>query len=304
MSPAAATPSLRHPRHWPMWCGLAVFWLLARVQWNVQTALAGVLGWTCYHLLPVRRRVARRNLELCFPEKSPAEIRRLTRAHYGALALGLFETCAAWWAPARRLPAHEIAGLDHLTHARAGGRGVLLLTAHFTTLELCGRMLNETERFGCLYRDPNNPVLADLMHRRRARSMSVAVHFDDLRGLIRALKGGEVIWYAPDQARRLKLSALLPFFGVPAVTSTATSRIAALTGAAVVPYFGRRRADGSYLLTILPALDNFPTADAEADALRINRLIEEYVHLAPEQYLWVHKRFKARGPDLPDAYGR
>jgi hypothetical protein len=190
--------------------------------------------------------------------KDEREIRRLGRAHFGALALGVFETCAAWWAPRRRLPAHEITGLEHLAAARAGGRGVLLLTAHFTTLEMCGRLFNEARKFGCLYRDPNNPVVAHMMRRSRERRMSVAVHFDDLRGLIRALKTGEIIWYAPDQARRLKLSAVLPFFGVPAVTSTATSRIAAMTGAAVVPYFGRRRPDGSYLLTILPALDHFP----------------------------------------------
>jgi KDO2-lipid IV(A) lauroyltransferase len=140
------------------------------------------------------------------------------------------------------------------------------------------------------------------MREPRERRMAVAVHFDDLRGLMRALKDGHVIWYAPDQARRLKLSALLPFFGVPSVTSTATARIAAMTGAAVVPYFGKRRADGSYLLTILPALENFPSADAEADAVRVNRLIEDAVRAAPEQYFWVHKRFKARGPDLPDVY--
>ncbi len=285
-----------------MWAGVALFRLLARLPWRAQRALAAVLAWLWWRVVPVRRHVALVNLRLCFPEKSAREIRQLARAHFSALALGLFETCAAWWAPRRRLPPHEITGLGHLAAARARGHGVLLLTAHFTTLEICGRLLNETQRFGCLYRDPNNPVIADQMRRQRERGMAVAIHFDDLRGLVRALKAGAVIWYAPDQARRLKLSAVLPFFGVPAVTSTATGRIAAMTGAAVVPYFGRRRADGSYLLTILPALENFPTADAEADAMRVNLLIEEHVRLAPEQYFWVHKRFKARGPEHPDAY--
>lgn len=285
-----------------MWAGVALFWLLACLPWCAQRALAAALAWLWWHVIPIRREVALVNLRLCFPEKSETEIRRLARAHFGALALGLFETCSAWWLPVKRLPPHEIIGLENLAAARARGRGVLLLTAHFTTLEMCGRLLLEAAPLGCLYRDPNNPVVADLMRRQRARRMSVSVHFDDLRGLVRALKAGHVIWYAPDQARKLKLSALLPFFGVPAITSTATGRIAEMTGATVVPYFGRRRADGSYLLTILPALENFPTADAEADAAHINRLIEEHVRLAPEQYFWVHKRFKARGPDLPDVY--
>jgi KDO2-lipid IV(A) lauroyltransferase len=285
-----------------MWAAVGLFWLLSHLPWRLQRGLAAGFAWLWWHVIPIRREVALVNLRLCFPEKSEPEIRRLARAHFSALALGVFETCAAWWAPRRRLPPHEITGLDHLAAARAGGRGVLLLTAHFTTLEICGRLFNESQKFGCLYRDPNNPVVASMMRRRRERSMSVAVHFDDLRGLIRALKAGEIIWYAPDQARRLKLSAILPFFGVPAVTSTATSRIAALTGAAVVPYFGHRRPDGSYLLTILPALENFPTADVEADALRINRLVEKSVRLAPEQYFWVHKRFKARGPEHAEVY--
>ncbi len=297
-------PALSHPRHWPMRAGIALFRVLSRLPWGAQKILAAVLGWLWWHVIPVRRRVALINVRLCFPEKSEADLRHLARAHFHALALGVFETCLAWWAPARRLPPHEITGMEHLAAARARGRGVLLLTAHFSTLELCGRMLNERGRFGCLYRDPNNPVLAEVMRGQRERRMSVAVHFDDLRGLVRALKDGHVIWYAPDQARKLKLSALLPFFGVPAITSTATGRIAAMTGAAVVPYFGIRRPDGSYQLTILPALENFPTPDAEADALRVNHLIEEAVRAAPEQYFWVHKRFKARGPDLPDVYAR
>ncbi len=301
---SAGEPNLSHPRHWPMWAGVGLFWLLSHLPWWMQRGLAAGCAWFWWHVVPVRRRVALINLRLCFPEKDEREIRRLGRAHFGALALGVFETCAAWWAPRRRLPAHEITGLEHLAAARAGGRGVLLLTAHFTTLEMCGRLFNETRKFGCLYRDPNNPVVAHMMRRSRERRMSVAVHFDDLRGLIRALKTGEIIWYAPDQARRLKLSAVLPFFGVPAVTSTATSRIAAMTGAAVVPYFGRRRPDGSYLLTILPALDHFPTTDPEADAMRINHLIEEQVRLAPEQYFWVHRRFKARGPEHAEVYAQ
>jgi KDO2-lipid IV(A) lauroyltransferase len=214
----------------------------------------------------------------------------------------LFETTAAWWSPFASLPAYRLTGREHLLAAQAHGRGVILLTAHFTTLELCGRYLTHELPVGCLYRDPNNPAVALAMRRHRERIASIAVHFDDLKGLIRALRAGHAIWYAPDQGKRSKSSEILPFFGVPAITNTATSKLAALTGAPVVPYFARRERDGTYTLTLLPALENFPTADAAADAVRVNRLIEDNICLAPEQYFWVHKRFKARGPGFPQVY--
>ena len=292
------------PQYWPAWAGLGLFRLLNRLPWRVQGACARGLGWFAYHVVPVRRRVVLINLRLCFPERSEREIRALARAHYGALALGLFETCAAWWHDARRLPPHRIEGREHLERAVALGRGVIVLTAHVTPLEMCGRIMTENFRFGCLYRDPNNPVVAAQMRRRRESGVAIAVHFDDLKGLIRALRAGHAIWYAPDQGKRTKQTEILPFFGVPAITNTATPKLAELTGAPVVPYFGRREPDGSYTLSILPPLEDFPTADAAADAIRINRLIEEQVRRAPEQYFWIHRRFKARGEGYPDVYAR
>ncbi|MDB6116095.1 MAG: lipid biosynthesis lauroyl (or palmitoleoyl) acyltransferase, partial [Lacunisphaera sp.] len=264
--------------------------------------LARGLGWVTYHFIRIRRHVVLTNLRLCFPEKTEAEVRALARAHYESLALGLFEVTAGWWAKPRDLPPHRIIGLPHLQAALGKGQGALLLTAHFTTLEIGGRLMSESHPMGGLYRDPNNPVIAHLMRGQRARHLSPAVHFDDLRGLVRGLRGNAAIWYAPDQGKRTKSSEILPFFGVPAITNTATSKIAEMTGCAVVPFFAQREADHSYTLTILPALENFPTADAAADAIRINRLIEQHIRLAPEQYFWVHKRFKARGPGYPEVY--
>lgn len=290
------------PQYWPAWLGLGCIRLADQLPWPEKRLLARGLGWLAFHVIRIRRRVVFANLRLCFPEKSPREIHALARAHYDALALGLFEVCAGWWAPPAGLPTHRVVGLEHLQRALARGHGALLLTAHFTTLEISGRLMSEAHRMGGLYRDPNHPVVAHLMRGQRARHMSPAVHFDDLRGLVRALRGNSAIWYAPDQGKRSKSSEILPFFGVPAITNTATSKIAAMTGAAVVPFFAKREADHSYTLTLLPPLENFPTADAAADAVRINRLIEEHVRLAPEQYFWVHRRFKARGPGYPEVY--
>jgi KDO2-lipid IV(A) lauroyltransferase len=285
-----------------MWAAVGLLWLLNKLPWPEKRLLARILGAFVFHVVGIRRRVVFTNLSLCFPEKSLKEITALARAHYDALALGIFEVCAGWWASPQDLPPVRITGLEHLEAARARGHGVLLLTAHFTTLEISGRLMAEAHPMGGLYRDPNNPVVAHLMRGQRERHMSVAVHFDDLRGLVRALRANHAIWYAPDQGKRTKSSEILPFFGVPAITNTATSKIAEMTGCAVVPFFAKREADLSYSLTILPALDHFPTADAAADAVRINQLIEHHVRLAPEQYFWVHKRFKARGEGYPEVY--
>lgn len=290
------------PQHWPSWLGLALFRAITWLPWSFRRLLARALAPLVFHLVPIRRRVVLINLRLCFPEKSEAEIRALARAHYTALALGLFETCSAWWTPAEKLPPFRISGGEHLEAALAQGKGVLLLTGHFTTLEICARMMSVTVRFACLYRDPNNPVVAAVMRQGREKQASLAIHFDDLRGLLRALKQNLPVWYAPDQSKRTKMSEILPFFDVPALTNTATSRIAHMSGAAVVPYSGRRLPDGTYELEILPALDNFPSGDHAADAVRVNRVIEGFVRQAPEQYFWVHRRFKRRGPDLPDVY--
>lgn len=302
MTRASEKPRLWLPQYWPMWVGLGVFRLLSRLPWSAQRGLAYLLGAIAFHLIPIRRHVVFVNLRLCFPEKSESEIRVLARAHYNSLALGIFETCCGWWATTDRLPRHRIVGREYLAEAVAKKKGVVLLTAHFTTLELCARMMNEQFDLGCLFRDPNNPVLAAQMRIQRERHVSIAIHFDDLKGLIRALRAGYAIWYAPDQGKRTKLSEILPFFGVPAITNTATSKLAAMTQSPVVPYFARREKDGSYTLTVLPALKNFPSEDAAADAVRINQLMELHIREAPEQYLWVHKRFKARGTGYPEVY--
>ena len=302
MSRASEHSRLWWPQYWPAWLGLGIFWLADKLPWPEKRLIARGLAWFVFYFIRIRRRVVFANLKLCFPEKSEREIRALARAHYGSLALGLFEVTAGWWAKSADLPPHRVVGLEHLQAALARGHGALLLTAHFTTLEIGGRFMSEFHPMGGLYRDPNNPVIAHLMRGQRARHMSPAVHFDDLRGLVRALRGNSAIWYAPDQGKRTKSSEILPFFGVPAITNTATSKIAEMTGAAIVPFFAVREPDHSYTLAILPSLENFPTADAAADAIRISQLIEKHVRLAPEQYFWVHKRFKARGPGYPELY--
>lgn len=302
MSRPTQKRALFHPIYWPMWLGIGLFRLLILLPWTVQLWLGRILGLLALLFLRRRRQVVKINLSLCFPKLDETQLKQLASAHHKALGIGLFETCMAWWAPKHRLPKFEIVGREHLEQARAVGKGVILLTAHFTTLEICGRVFSDAFSMGGLFREPDNPVIAREMHRGRIDKMIPAVPMNDLRGLIRALKDGHTIWYAPDQGKKTKFSTILPFFGIPALTNTATSRIAQMTGAAVVPFFGQRHADGSYTLQILPPLTDFPTKDVDADALRINKLMAEYIRLAPEQYFWIHRRFKRRGRDHQNVY--
>lgn len=293
---------LFHPLNWPIWLVIGFFRLLSMLPWKAQMVLGAAMGRFAFLFLPGRRRVVDVNLVLCFPELSEKERHALASRHFAAVGIGLFETCMAWWTTESHLPPFKIIGKEHLDAAKAQGNGVILFTAHFTTLEICGRIFSQNFSMGGLYRDPDNPVVAREMHRGRIDKMSAAVPMDDLRGLIRALRKGHIMWYAPDQGKKGKLFQIVPFFGVPAQTNTATSRIAKMSGSPVVPYFGIRLPDGSYELRILPPLENFPSDDAEADSLRTNRLIEDFVREAPEQYFWVHRRFKRRGEGYEDVY--
>ncbi|MFT4176360.1 MAG: hypothetical protein QM627_06855 [Luteolibacter sp.] len=302
MSRRTGKHPLWHPFLWPTWLALGLMRLLTLLPWSIQIALGRIFGRITFFLLRERRKIIRINLRLGFPELGEKQIRKMATVHHEAMGIGLFETCMAWWAPASRMPKYEIQGLEHLAAAQARGKGVILLTAHFTTLEICGRYLSETLPIGCLFRDPDNAVVAREMHRQRLKKMTVAIPMDDLRGLIRALKNGSTIWYAPDQSKKSKFSSIVPFFGEPALTNTATSRLSGMTGAAVVPYFAFRLEDGTYRLEILPALENFPTDDPVADALRTNRLMEDAIRLHPDQYFWVHRRYKKRGKQFPNVY--
>jgi KDO2-lipid IV(A) lauroyltransferase len=271
---------------------LGLLWLVSRLPWPWQRLLAYAFGAFVFHFLPVRRHVTLVNLRVCFPELTEAARRKLARRHYQSLVLGVMEVTRCWWRRPEELPPCRVEGLDGLERARAGGRGVLLVSGHFTTLEIAGRMLSLRTPLCCLYRDPNNAVLAALFRRHRGSWARQAIEMRDLTGLLRALRQGETVWYAPDQGKWTQQSAVLPFFGRPAITNTSTARLAKMSGAAVFTFFPRREPDGTYVLAIGPELKEIPGPDPEADTLRLTRLLEAAVRAAPEQYLWVHRRFK------------
>ena len=224
--------------------------------------------------------------------------------HFQSLGIGLFEIAFSWWAsPARVNKIIQIEGRENLDAALARGHGVILLTAHFTTLEMGGRMLASVQPTSFLYRPTKNAVLARALARCRTRFGGHPIPRDDIRALISALKHNECVWYAPDQSYRKKGAQMVELFGIPAATNTLTSRLARMTGATVLPYFFERLPDAQgYRAVIHPAFDNFPGECPVADTERFNHLIEAQVHKVPDQYLWIHRRFKGLSDDYPDYY--
>ncbi len=291
-----------HPRTWPTWFGIGLGVLLARLPWSVQRALGGALGALLQRLLRGRARVAARNLQLCFPELDDAAHARLLRGSFRDLGIGVFEFLRAWWGEVEPLRGSaRIDGLDILQRLQADGRGVIMVSGHFMTLELCGRLLCDHVPLAGMYRRHATAAMEWAVLRGRLRYASAMFRREELRPAIRHLKQGGMLWYAPDQDMRGKDAVFAPFFGIPAATITATHQLARLTGAAVVPFFHRREGD-RYLLRIGEPLTDFPSADPQQDSARVNAAIEAMVREAPTQYLWVHKRFKRRPPGAPPVY--
>jgi len=294
--PPTGTLALLAPRYWPTWLALGLLRGVTRLPYRAQMACGDLIGALAWRLGRRRRHIAAVNLALCFPELDAAARRRLLRRHFSSLGRGVVETALCWWGRERRLhDKAQITGLEHLQAALAGGRGVILLSAHFTTLEIGGRLLALHAPFHVLYRPHKNALFERVMHNARRRRFDKAIPRSDTRALLASLKRNLPVWYAPDQNHGGSHSIFAPFFGVPASTLTSTAKLAALSGAAVVPFFQMRLPGGEgYLLTLCPALEDFPGKDVEAATARLNRLFEDVIREMPEQYLWVHRRFKTR----------
>jgi len=293
---------LRHLRLTPSWLAIGILrTLVAALPRRAQLVLGRWVGRLLMRLVPRRREIAKINLSLAFPELSAEQQKELLRRHFESIGMGLFELGYGWWGSEKTLrEAGSITGIEYLDAAVAMGKGVILVSAHFTTLEITGHILGLQRPLHVLYRRNENPVFEKFLKSGRERHAMGTVHRDDIRGMIRHLKQGHTVWFAFDQNYGRKGHVFSPFFGQLAATNTATSRLAKLTGAAVVPFFASRDRQGKYHLTIQPALENFPSDSEELDTNRLNNKIEEAVKQAPEQYLWVHRRFKQQPEDEPN----
>ena len=298
-------PDYLHPKTWPTWLGLGLARVIVMLPYPAVMKFGRGLGRFVWTFLPQKRRhVLLRNLEGCFPDLSEHERKELANRHISSMGQGFVEVVLAWWGKDEKLKRLvHLEGLEHLLEAKKKNRGVILLSAHFTSLEIGGRLLAQSTPFHVMYRPSDNAAVEYLMKKNRTLHFDNAVRKSDVKGLIRSLQQGNAIWYAPDQNAGHKNSVFAPFFDIPTATGTATARIAKITGAPVVPFLPLRRKDGKgYDLTIFPPLDNFPTGDDLEDATRINAIFEEWARMQPEDYFWFHRRFRIRPPGEPDFY--
>jgi len=292
------------PSFWPTWLLFGFMRLLTLMPYSWQMAVGKLIGSLAYRFARGRRRIAEVNISLCFADVDAMQAGELVRAHFLSLGSGIVETALCWWGRQSQLQAKRcLVGAQHLQQALAQGKGVILLSAHFTTLELGGRLLALDTPFHVLYRQHKNPLFETVMRRARRRRFDKAIPRNDTRALLASLKDNMPVWYAPDQNHGGAQSVFVPFFGLPASTLTTTSRLARVSGAAVVPFFQMRLPNNEgYLLALCPPLDGFPGEDPKTDAARINRLLEDVIREMPEQYLWVHRRFKTRPAGEPYPY--
>jgi KDO2-lipid IV(A) lauroyltransferase len=294
------------PRHWPMWLLLACMHAAAKLPARWQLRVGRWFGALLRRVKKREERIARRNIELCFRDLSAADQRQLLRRHFEAVGMSFVEMAIGWFTPIERLLARvDIHGREHLERVLAERRGALLTGGHFTPLEVGFAVLEAlTPRVATMYRTQRNAMMDVMIRRGRYRFAKQQIPRDNVRALLRTLRDGYAVGYLPDQTYLGNQSELLPFFGEPAVTNTATSKLASISGCAVLPYFFRRLPNGRYRVDIGAPLADFPSDSPRRDAERLFGLLEAYIRLAPEQYLWLYKKFKGRPPPLPDPYAR
>ncbi len=282
------------PKYWPVWFGIGVLWLLNRLPWRWQIQLGRFLGLFLFMTRPHRRRVTRTNIRLCFPELSNHEQAQMVKQVFINNGIGLFETAMAWWTPRQKLkPFIELKGQEHIDKALAEGKGIILLGAHFSTLDLGGLIFSEFYPVDAMYRQHNNPLLEHIITRGRQRYFEVVIERSDIRTVVRSLRKNHIVWYAPDQDFGRTNSVFVPFFGVPAATITATTRLVKFNDSPIMMLAQHRKPDNSgYILEVFPPIEPFPTGDEEQDATLVNAEIEKAIRIDPAQYMWVHRRFK------------
>ncbi|MEJ8326160.1 Kdo(2)-lipid IV(A) acyltransferase [Kosakonia sacchari] len=299
------TASLLHPRYWALWFGVGMLWLVVQLPYPVIYRLGCGIGHLAQRLMRRRARIAQRNLELCFPHMSETERQKMVAKNFESVGMGLMETGMAWfWSDRRMSRWMDVIDFEHVRSVQAQGRGILLIGVHFLTLEIGARMFGLNEPGIGVYRPNDNPVIDLLQTWGRMRSNKSMIDRKDLKGMIRALKAGDVVWYAPDHDYGPRASVFAPFFAVKDAASTSgTWMLARMSQACIVPFVPRRKPGGKgYELIILEPECSPPLDNAETTAAWMNKVVERCIMMAPEQYMWLHRRFKTRPEGVPSRY--
>ncbi len=290
-----------HPKYWGIWLAFAVFLPLIYLPLSWQFTSGRWLGKIIFKLAKSRQRVTLINLKLAFPNLSDDQRYQMAEEVFVNQGIGIFESLCAWFLPKKVLNQKikvDIDGLQHLQNAQQQGKAVLLLGGHYTMLDLGGLLCRQYFAIDCVYSPQNNALLEWFICKGRSHIFDKQIEHKDMRSLVTSLKNGHVVWYSPDQDFGLKHGVMAKFFGVPCATITAPRRLAKLgnkQNPPAVMALHTYRKQGKplhYQLTITSALVDYPSDDEVADAVRVNRLLEDFIRIAPTQWMWFHKRYK------------
>lgn len=269
---------------------------MAHLPLKLQWKLGKAIGEVAYQTLSRRRKITSVNIRLCFPELTATARQTLVRKTFHSNGIGIMEIGLAWFRDPEILRnITTVHGLNEVKSELTKGHGILLLGGHYSTLDVGGSLVSLFVEADIMQRDHNNPLMNAVMTRARQKRYGAVLSSKDLRGLLKRLQANRMIWYATDQDYGRKGTVFAPFFGIPAASVTTTSRIAQRSQCAVMPFSHfRREGKLGYDIYFHPALSRFPSGDDERDAARVNATIEEQIRRHPDQYLWMHRRFKTR----------
>jgi KDO2-lipid IV(A) lauroyltransferase len=276
--------------------GVIILWLIHFLPFRIIVAIGNGLGTVIYPLATERRIVGTINLKLCFPDMSDEARKNMLRAHFKLFCRGLIERSILWWSSAEYISGLiRVEGIEHFEAIK--GQPAILLTPHFVGMDAGGQWVAQHTDTVCMYANQKNRYLTELLLKKRARFRNQRLYSrqQGLRPILKGMRAGMPFIYPPDQDQGIKDGAFIPFFGVPAATMSSVPRIAQMTGAKIVPSITRILPGGEgYVLTFYPAWENYPTGDDIADTRRMNEFLEQRILEMPEQYFWLHKRFKTR----------
>lgn len=284
------------PRYWPTWLLLGAMRACALLPYRLLLWTGHIAGVAAYHLMTHRRYIAQTNIDLCFPEQTTTQRKQLCKRCFISIGVSIFETALAWWGNPHKLQQlYTLKGFEHIEQAIQQNRAILLLSGHMSCTDIGARMLAFHLPFQAMYKPAKNKLFEAVMFNCRGKSYYEMVPRKQSRRMLKNLKNKIATWYGPDQNFGREETVFAPFFGVQTITLTATARIARFADAVVIPFFPYRLPHGKgYELVIGAPLSDFPSASVIHDATAVNEIIENAVRRAPEQYLWLHKRFRVR----------
>ena len=296
--------SLLRPKYWLLWLGVFIIrlWVMLPIKWQLYVGRG--LGILIYWLASNRRHIAEVNISLCFPQKSLSARNALVKASFKGLGMGIMEAFIAWFMPEHRFKKiiFSWAGEARTIELVKNGHGIMGLGGHFTCLEIAARFFGERVPLNLVYKQSRHPFFEYIVAKGRAPHSQSFIRHTNVKGMVRCLRDHKVLWYAPDQDFGLQRSVWTTFFGVPTATVAGVSVLARSGHAEVIPVYFRRLPTGGYEGVSLEPLSNFPSGDEAADAQQWQALLEDFIRKYPDQYLWMHRRFKTRPEGCAKVY--